>query len=417
MFKKDFLKHIAKKETVALSFLKKQLARGRVVIPLNKKRKISNPCAIGEGLKVKINTNVGLSTKALNTKNEIKKTVTAIKHGTDTVMDLSVGNNFQQLRNELIKKCSVPLGTVPIYEVAILAEQRRQGFEKITFVDIWDVLKKQAVEGIDFFTIHAGILKKNLAILRKKKRTGGVVSRGGALLAHWMSINKKENPLYENFDKILQLAKDYNITLSLGDALRPGAISDSTDESQILELRVLGKLVKECRRKNVQVMVEGPGHIRLDEIPMNMILEKKLCHNAPFYVLGPLPTDIAAGHDHIASAIGGAIAAFYGADFLCVVTPAEHLRHPTVQDVKDGVMASRIAAHCVNILRFKDEWAKDHRLSLHRSKREWDKVFPLTIDGAKAKKYRSNLKSSEDICTMCGKFCSLKIVEKCNLLK
>jgi len=417
MFKKDFLKHIAKKETVALSFLKKQLARGRVVIPLNKKRKISNPCAIGEGLKVKINTNVGLSTKALNTKNEIKKTVTAIKHGTDTVMDLSVGNNFQQLRNELIKKCSVPLGTVPIYEVAILAEQRRQGFEKITFVDIWDVLKKQAVEGIDFFTIHAGILKKNLAILRKKKRTGGVVSRGGALLAHWMSINKKENPLYENFDKILQLAKDYNITLSLGDALRPGAISDSTDESQILELRVLGKLVKECRRKNVQVMVEGPGHIRLDEIPMNMILEKKLCHNAPFYVLGPLPTDIAAGHDHIASAIGGAIAAFYGADFLCVVTPAERLRHPTVQDVKDGVMASRIAAHCVNILRFKDEWAKDHRLSLHRSKREWDKVFPLTIDGAKAKKYRSNLKSSEDICTMCGKFCSLKIVEKCNLLK
>jgi phosphomethylpyrimidine synthase len=417
MFKKSFLKRIAKKEKVGTSFLEKQLSRGRVVIPINKKRKISNPCAIGEGLKIKINTNVGLSTKALDIKEEIKKINSAIKHGTDTIMDLSVGNNFQELRNRIVSDCSVPLGTVPIYEVALLAEQRRKGFETITFDDVWDVLKKQAQEGVDFFTIHAGILKKNIKVLQKKKRVGGIVSRGGALLTHWMSINKKENLLYDNFDKVLQLAKEYNVTLSLGDALRPGAVSDSTDESQISELRVLGELVKRCRKKGVQVMVEGPGHIRLDEIPMNMVLEKKLCHNAPFYVLGPLPTDIAAGYDHITSAIGGAIASIYGADFLCVVTPAEHLRHPTVEDIKDGVMASRIAAHCVNILRFKDEWERDHKLSVYRSKRAWDKLLPLTIDEEKARKYRKNLKSTEDICTMCGKFCSLKIVEKCNLLK
>jgi phosphomethylpyrimidine synthase len=417
MFKKSFLQHIAKKETVSLSFLNKQLAKGQIVIPLNKKRKISNPCAIGEGLKIKINTNIGLSTKVIDIKSEIKKVNCALKHSTDTIMDLSVGGDFNKLRQRIIKETDVPLGTVPIYEAALAAQNKRQGFEKITFDNIWQVLKKQAEEGVDFFTIHAGILKKHVEALKRRKRVGGIVSRGGALLAHWMLLNKKENPLYENFDKILQLAKDYNITLSLGDALRPGSVSDSTDVAQISELRILGQLVKKCRKRGVQVMVEGPGHIRLDEIGINMILEKKLCHNAPFYVLGPLPIDIAAGYDHITSAIGGAIASLYGADFLCVVTPAEHLRHPTIDDIKDGVIASKIAAHCVNILRFKDEWEKDYRLSVYRAKRQWDKLFPLTIDEAKARKYRKNLRSSQDICTMCGKFCSLKIAEKCNLIK
>jgi len=417
MFKKSFIKQLAKKESVRVSFLEKQFAKGQIVIPLNNKRKITNPCAVGKGLKVKINTNVGLSTNELDVKVELEKIDCAIKHKSDTVMDLSVSENFQTLRDKILKSCPVPLGTVPLYEVALSAERRKKGFEEVTFNDIWQVLKKQAQEGVDFFTIHAGILKNTVQALRRRKRIGGIVSRGGALLAHWILANKKENPLYENFDKILQLAKDYNITMSLGDALRPGAISDSTDDAQISELRVLGELVKKCRRKGVQVMVEGPGHIRLDEIPMNMVLEKKLCHNAPFYVLGPLPTDVAAGYDHITSAIGGAIAAFYGADFLCVVTPAEHLRHPTIEDIRDGVMASRIAAHCVNVLRFKDEWQKDQQLSKHRAKRNWDKLFPLTLDEEKAKKYRKNLKSSEDICTMCGKFCSLKIAEKCNLIK
>ncbi len=417
MFKKSFLRKVAKKESVSFSFLEKKLACGEVVIPLNKKRKISNPCAIGTGLKIKINTNVGLSTKAIDIKSELKKVNCALKHNTDTIMDLSVGGDLNRLRQQIIKETNVPLGTVPVYEAALIAESKQQGFEKITFDHICQVLKKQAEEGVDFFTIHAGILRKTVEGLKRKKRVGGIVSRGGALLAHWMLFNKKENPLYENFDKILKLAKEHNVTLSLGDALRPGSISDSTDTAQVSELRVLGQLVKKCRKKGVQVMVEGPGHIRLDEIGINMILEKRLCHNAPFYVLGPLPIDIAAGYDHITSAIGGAIASLYGADFLCVVTPAEHLRHPTVDDIKEGVIASNIAAHCVNVLRFKDEWEKDYRLSIYRAKRQWDKLLPLTIDEAKARKYRKNLKSSEDICTMCGKFCSLKIAEKCDLLR
>lgn len=417
MFKESFLKTLAKKEAVPLAFFKKQLSKGRIVIPLNKKRKISNPCAVGEGLKIKINTNLGLSTKALNIQDEVKKMACAIKYGSDTIMDLSVSDNLVVLRKQLIKKSSVPLGTVPMYEIALEAKRRRGRIEDITFDDIWDVLKKQAEDGVDFFTIHAGILKKNLSMLKRKKRIGGVVSRGGALLTYWMSINKKENPFYENFDKILQLAKAYNITLSLGDALRPGAIADSTDELQISELRTLGQLAKRCRKKGVQVMIEGPGHIRLDEIAMNMMLEKKICSNSPFYVLGPLPTDIAAGYDHITSAIGGAIAALHGADFLCVVTPAEHLRHPTIDDIRNGVIASKIAAHSVDVLRFKDEWEKDRKLSLYRARRNWNKIMPLVIDPDKVKEYRKKSKPSEDICAMCGDFCSLKIIEECNLLR
>jgi len=347
MFKPSFLKALAIKEAVPVAFLKKQLNNGRVVIPLNKKHKISKPFAVGEGLKVKINTNVGLSTDALDIKAEVDKVKCAIKFGTDAIMDLSVSNNLVALRKQLLVKSSVPLGTVPIYEIALEVKRRQGEIEDITFDDIWDVLKRQAEEGVDFFTIHAGILKKHITMLRRKKRVGGIVSRGGALLARWMTINKKENPFYANFDKILQLAKAYNITLSLGDALRPGAISDSTDALQIAELKTLGKLAKRCREKGVQVMIEGPGHIRLDEIAMNMIIEKKLCSNAPFYVLGPLPTDIAAGYDHITSAIGGAIAALHGANFLCVVTPAEHLRHPTIDDIRNGVIASKIKIHQV----------------------------------------------------------------------
>ena len=417
MFKKSFLKKLAKKEAVSLSFLEKQLKKGQIVIPLNKKRKISNPCAIGQGLKIKINANIGLSTKVLNIPNEVKKMRCAVKYGTDTIMDLSVSRNLGDLRKLLLKESSIPLGTVPIYEMALDVKRRSGNIEDITFDDIWDVLRRQAEEGVDFFTIHAGILKKNIPMLKQKKRVGRVVSRGGALLIHWMLINKKENPFYKNFDKILQLAKAYNITLSLGDALRPGAISDSTDALQISELRTLGQLAKRCREKGVQVMIEGPGHIRLDEIAMNMRLEKKICSNSPFYVLGPLPTDIAAGYDHITSAIGGAIAAMHGADFLCVVTPAEHLRHPTIEDIRNGVIASKIAAHSVDVLRFKDEWKKDRDLSLYRARRNWDKLMPLVLDKDKAKEYRKKSRPSEGLCTMCGSFCSLKIIEECDLLK
>ena len=270
---------------------------------------------------------------------------------------------------------------------------------------------------MDFFTLHAGILKESLTIVKRHKRVGGIVSRGGAILARWIYVNKKENPFYENFDKILALAKEYNITISLGYALRPGAIADSTDKAQIAELRVLGELVQRCRKKGVQVMVEGPGHIRLDEIALNMRLAKKICGDAPFYVLGPLPTDIACGHDHITAAIGGAIAAFSGADFLCVVTPAEHLRHPSVEDIREGVIAAKIAGHSVDVLRFKDEWKRDYDLSLYRSHRNWEKIFQLALDEKKSRAYRKNIDTAGDGCTMCGNFCSLKMTEKCGFLK
>lgn len=417
MFKKSFLKKVAECEGVTLPFLEKQLRTGKAVIPLNNQKELLRPVAIGEGLKVKINTNVGLSSEEKSIATEIKKVREAIRCGSDTIMDLSIGDNPQVLRKKIIQKSSVALGTVPLYEAAVYSEKRERTFEKMSFDSIWAILDKQAREGVDFFTIHAGILKKSIEYLDKNKRTGGIVSRGGAILARWMIANNQENPFYTNFTKILALAKKYNITISLGDALRPGAIDDSTDNLQIQELFVLGDLVKQCWKKGVQVMVEGPGHIPLDEIATNIKLEKKICHGAPFYVLGPLPTDIATGYDHITSAIGGALAAYHGADFLCVVTPAEHLRHPDVGDIHQGVIASKIAAHSVDLLRFKDERQKNKQLSLYRAQRKWEQVFPLTLDSDKAKKYHQKLNSSDDVCSMCGKFCSLKIIEKCGLLK
>jgi phosphomethylpyrimidine synthase len=416
MFTKSFLKGIAKKELVSPSFLEKKLSCGEIVILYNKKRRLQNPVALGSGLRVKINTNVGLSPVECRISKELKKLSIAIESGADTVMDLSVSENAGVFRRKALSRVSVPLGTVPIYEAALRAESKYGSFEKMGFDDFLEVIREQAADGVDFFTVHAGILSKTLAGLQQEKRIGGIVSRGGAILARWMAANRKENFLYENFDSILGLAKEYRITLSLGDALRPGAIADSSDSAQFSELRVLGELIKRCRKKGVQAMVEGPGHIRLDEIPMNMLLEKKLCHRAPFYVLGPLPTDIACGYDHITSAIGGAIASLFGADFLCVVTPAEHLRHPTADDIKEGTIASKISAHCVNVLRFEKDWEKDLRISRYRAHRQWEKLFSLAIDEKKARQFRKGLSSSDTACSMCGKYCSLKLIEECNLI-
>ena len=418
MFSRAFLRKLARKECVPFSYLEKKFKEGRIVIPLNNKKEIKGVVAIGEGLKVKINTNIGTSTEIADLKEEIHKLKTAINAGTDTVMDLSIGENINTIRKTIIKHSSVPVGTVPIYEVAQESEKRKGSIDKIRLDDILDTIKQQAFDGVDFFTIHAGILRNTIDILSENKRVGGIVSRGGAILARWMYVNKKENPLYEHFDDILDIAKKYRITISLGDALRPGAIADSTDKLQLSELFALSTLVKKCQTRGVQVMVEGPGHIRLDEIAMNVVLQKNICSNAPFYILGPLPTDIASGYDHITSAIGGAIAAMQGADFLCVVTPAEHLKQPSAEDIKEGIIASRIAAHSVDLLRFKDEWEKDNTLSYYRAHRKWDNIFKLTIDKDKAKCYRNSAKvTPEDICTMCGQFCSLKIIDKCHLLK
>lgn len=415
MFKKSFLKKVALSEKIQVCQLESLIKAGKAVILQNKRKELLRPVAIGCGLKVKINTNIGISPEEKNVELELKKMNQALKYGTDAIMDLSITAKASLLRKKILQKSPVALGTVPVYEAAVAAEKKYGKFEKMTFDCIWNVLKKQAEEGVDFFTIHSGILLNSINYLKHNKRTGGIVSRGGAILARWMLANNQENPFYQNFDAILQLAKRYNITLSLGDALRPGAIADATDSLQLSELHVLGELVKRCRRHKVQVMVEGPGHIPLNEIRLNMELEKKICHQAPFYVLGPLPTDIATGYDHITSAIGGALAAYYGANFLCVVTPAEHLRHPDLEDIKEGVIASKIAAHSVDLLNFKDERDRDNSLSLFRAKRKWKETFSLSLDKTKAEKYHKKA-SSPDICSMCGKFCSLKIIDKCNLL-
>lgn len=418
MFKKSFIKRIAKVETVSVSFLEKQLKSGKVVIPKNSNKDLLNPVAIGQGLKIKINANIGTSQDKANLSDEIKKLKTAVRYGAHAVMDLSTGGDLQKIQKAIIKKSPVCVGTVPMYEIATLVERKKATIEKMKVDDIYDVLTEQAKRGVDFFTIHAGMLLKNISQMKKHKRLGGIVSRGGALITRWMYANKKENPFYENLDKVLDIMKKYNITMSLGDSLRPGAIADSTDRFQIDELKVLGELVKKCRKKGVQVMVEGPGHIKINEVAYNMNIQKKLCHGAPFYVLGPLTTDIACGYDHIVSAIGGAIAAMNGANFLCVVTPAEHLRHPSVEDIKLGVISSKIAAHSVDVLNFKDEYKKDCDLSYARARRQWKDIYNLALDKDKAKEYRNSIATaSKDVCAMCGQFCSLKITQKCNLLK
>jgi len=391
------------------------IASGKAVIPLNVNHKIKKPCAVGTSLSTKVNANIGTSTDESQISEEIEKLKIAIKHGADALMDLSVGGDLTRIRKEVLKHSTVPVGTVPVYEIAVKAEEKNRNFLKFEAEDVLSVLEEQAKQGVDFFTIHSGITKKSLKVLQKNKRLMGVVSRGGAIIVSWIRFHKQENPFFSHFDQILEIAHKYDITLSLGDGLRPGSILDATDKAQIAELKILGSLAKRAREKGVQVMIEGPGHVPLDQVEKNIALEKKYCHGAPFYVLGPLVTDVAAGYDHISSAIGGAIAASVGADFLCYVTPAEHLRHPTASDVREGVIASRIAAHAGDLVKRRKqalEW--DRNMSLARKTRDWKKQIQLSIDPDKAKLYRLSSKPRlSDVCTMCGKYCSIKLMDEC----
>jgi phosphomethylpyrimidine synthase len=409
------VRKIALKEGLSPHTVTRRIKEGKVVIPLNKIHNIIKPCGIGYGLRTKVNANIGTSTDKSQINDELKKLGVAVKYGADTIMDLSVGGNLRIIRKEILNRSPVPLGTVPIYEIAVNAQKKRHNFLEFSIDDVLGILEAQAKEGVDFFTIHAGVTKKSLATLKKHRRVLGIVSRGGAILASWINYHKKENPFYEYFDKILDIAYEFDITLSLGDGLRPGSILDSTDRAQLCELKILGELAMRAKRKGVQVMIEGPGHIPLDEIKKNIILEKRICHGAPFYVLGPLVTDVAAGYDHISSSIGGAIAASFGADFLCYVTPSEHLRHPSIEDVREGVIASRIAAHAADIVkRIKSaiQWDKD--MSGARRKRNWKKQIKLSIDPDKARYYRASSKPHlSDVCTMCGKYCSIKLMQQC----
>ncbi|MBI4708565.1 MAG: phosphomethylpyrimidine synthase ThiC [Candidatus Omnitrophica bacterium] len=409
------MRSIAKNESVNAEFIQKNIKNGKIVIPLNKNHKISKPCGIGSGLSTKVNANIGTSPDKVNLSFELKKLQTAIENGADAVMDLSVGGNLAKIRKEVLRASSIPVGTVPIYEIAVNAQEKNGNFLKFRNTDVLSVLEEQAKQGVDFFTIHAGVTKQSVAALTKQGRILGIVSRGGAILAAWIKQNNKENPFYEYFDQILDIAYNYDITLSLGDGLRPGSILDATDEAQITELKILGELAKRARNKNVQVIIEGPGHVPLDQIKKNIELEKKYCNCAPFYVLGPLVTDVACGYDHISGAIGGALAASYGADFLCYVTASEHLRHPSIEDVKEGVIASRIAAHAADLVKNRKKAIKwDQEISIARRNRNWKKQIELSIDPAKAKAYRLSSKPDlSDVCTMCGKYCSIKLTEEC----
>ncbi len=406
------LLRVAEEESMEPESLRKLVREGRVVIT-GTARKHSKPLGIGEGLRTKVNANIGTSPDQDSIDIEMEKLKAAVEAGADTIMDLSTGGDIDGVRRSILADCTVALGTVPIYQAVVETAGRGGEVVDCTEDGFFDVIERQAADGVDFMTIHCGL---TLRLAREVARTrlAGVVSRGGCFLLQWMMHNGKENPYYENYDRLLDIAERYDVTLSLGDGLRPGAIADSTDRAQIGELLVIGELVERARRRGVGVIVEGPGHVPIHEIPANMILQKKVCKGAPFYVLGPLVCDVAPGYDHITAAIGGAVAAWYGADYLCYVTPAEHLRLPTVEDVREGVMATRIAAHAGDIakgLRGAADW--DKAVSRARAELDWDTMLAGSIDPEKARSMHDKSSGdSDELCSMCGRFCAIRGTRK-----
>jgi len=404
------MKIVARDEKIKPAQLKKKVAEGLIVIPVNKNHKNLKPIGIGSGLRIKINANIGTSPIKSDLRQELEKLKVALEAGADTIMDLSIGSNIDEIRKKIIKNCPVPLGTVPIYQAAI--EDRR--IEKMNIENYLKVFEKHAKDGIDFATVHAGVTRKAFPLI--KKRLMKCVSRGGSFLLTWMKYHQKENFLYENFDQILKIAKEYDVTLSLGDGLRPGCLADATDQAQIQELKILGKLSQRAKEKRVQVMIEGPGHIPLQGIEKNVKLEKKYCQQAPFYVLGPLPTDIATGYDHLGCAIGGALAGWKGADFLCYVTPREHIGLPDINDVREGVVVTKIAAHIADIARGnKEAILRDYKMVKAREEVNWEEMLKHAIDPKKFIKLRKEecrknpqLKKAK-YCSMCGPFCVFRV--------
>jgi len=403
MVNADLIRSVAKDEGVDPRKLDASVKSGRVVIVKNAHRDIK-PLGIGEGLRTKINVNLGTSPVKSDLKEELEKMRIAVKYGADTVMDLSTGSDIDRTRRALVRECPVPLGTVPVYQAFKLEEHPKTDAETML-----NVIEKHCKDGVDFVTLHAGVTKDSIPLI--KKRLIGVVSRGGALLVKWMDDNNKENPLYENFDSVLDILKEYDVTISLGDGLRPGCLRDASDAAQFHELKVLGELTKRARAAGVQVIIEGPGHVPLNQIEFNVKEEKRLCDGAPFYVLGPLVTDVAPGYDHITSAIGGTLAAYYGVDYLCAVSPKEHLGLPNVEDIKIATVTSKIAAHAADIakgLPGAHKW--DDEMSEARANLDWEKMFRLAIDPETARRFREECPHvNSDVCSMCGEFCSVKI--------
>lgn len=409
------MRFIAREENLPASTIAQKIAQGEAVIFSNNIRRPKRTTAVGTGLKTKVNVNIGTSTDKADIKLELRKLKEAIKLKADTIMDLSVSKDAKKVRQLILENCPLPVGTVPVYEAALIAERQKASFLNMSAEAILSCIENQAKEGVDFFTVHCGITQDALSVLKKERRQISIVSRGGAILAAWMNKHNKENPFYEYFDEILNIAKTFDVVLSLGDALRPGAIADATDAAQLYELKTLAKLVAKAREVDVQVIVEGPGHVPIQQIEKNITLQKRWCKNAPFYVLGPLVCDIAPGYDHITAAIGGALAATYGADFLCYVTPAEHLRHPTLEDMREGLIASRIAAHSADIAKgIQSASLWDRRISIARKNRNWQKLISLAIDPKRAREFRQSIKTRElKTCSMCGKFCSMKLAQEC----
>jgi len=403
------VKIIAANESLPVNEVMRNFSEGKISIMKNSLRTIT-PVAVGKDLKTKVNANIGTSPDLFSLKTELEKLDAAVKAGADAVMDLSTGGDLTLFRKKILENSPLPLGTVPIYETAVRMVSQKKSMKEMKIEDFIEVVRQQAEEGVDFMTIHSGVTLASVQSLHSQKRITGITSRGGAILAEWMKFNKRENPLFEHYDEILDILAQYNVVISLGDGLRPGSIHDANDRGQLHEMIILGDLARRAREKNVQVIIEGPGHMPLDMVADNIRLEKKLCDDAPYYVLGPLVTDIAPGYDHITGAIGGAIAASAGADFLCYVTPAEHLRLPDVNDVKEGVIASKIAAHAGDIVKYGSRASiLDDEMSRARKDRNWPAMYNTALDREKAERYRKAVPScEEDQCSMCGEFCSMK---------
>jgi phosphomethylpyrimidine synthase len=402
---------IAELEKQSPEFISTEVAAGRIAILKNVNHQMRRLCGVGNGLRTKTNVNLGTSSDICDIENELQKVRIAKKYGADAVMDLSTGGDLPAIRARVLAEADMPLGTVPIYEAAVRTQTDGREISGMSVDEIFGVIELQAKEGVDFVTVHCGVTMESVERLRREGRVMNVVSRGGAFLIDWMLTNQKQNPLYERYDRLLEIAASYDLTLSLGDGMRPGCLADATDRAQIQELITLGELAQRALDANVQVMIEGPGHIPINEVKENIRLQKELCHGAPFYVLGPIVTDVAPGYDHITSAIGGAIAASVGADFLCYVTPAEHLRLPSLDDVREGLIAARIAAHAADIAKGVPgaaDW--DLEIARKREKRDWGAQINLAMDPDKAMEYHDSAKAvADDVCTMCSQYCSIKL--------
>ena len=410
----DEMKVVAQNEQLDVEQIRQGVACGKIAICANVNHINLKPCGVGEGLRTKVNANIGTSSTFPDIEPELAKLDEAVKCGADSVMDLSTGNNIDLSRQRIIEHSPIMVGTVPIYQATVRAINEHGAVVDMTEEDILQTIEKQAKDGADFMTLHCGVTLEAIERMKNHKREMDIVSRGGSFIAGWILHNERENPLYEHYDDILDICEKYDVTISLGDGMRPGCIADATDRAQLTELITLGELVDRAWQRGVQVMVEGPGHVPYDQIEANMKLEKRICRNAPFYVLGPLVTDIAPGYDHITAAIGGTLAAVSGADFLCYVTPAEHLALPTIEDVHAGVITSRIAAHAADIVKGVKgarEW--DLKMARARKMLDWNEQIELAIDPELAKSKRSARNTSdEDACSMCGKYCAVKIVSK-----